>query len=318
MEFLFAPLEGITYPEYRQIHHRLFPGANQYYSPFIAPGGNGEFKPGFLERLHPDAALGINLVPQIMANNPLAFIDTAMKLKALGYDEVNLNAGCPSGTVFAKHKGSGMLLDLKTLDSFLDTIFSKADISISVKTRMGVESTDEFRAILDIYNKYPIKKLIIHARDRSGQYQSIPDIEGFAEAFSKSSNPVAYNGDIFSHEDLNKIIKLVPSLQSVMIGRGAAANPALIRILQGGHSLQLKEFINFHDSLLGAYLSKMDERAAINRMKNLWYYMDCLFNADPKYIKAINKSKKLSDYKSAVSALCNCDFNGSAAFTAKE
>ena len=318
MEFLFAPLEGYTYPEYRKVHNRIFPGTDCYYSPFIAPSGRGEFKPGFLERLHPDIKYGIPLVPQILANNPLAFVDTARKLQDLGYNEVNLNVGCPSGTVFAKHKGSGMLTDLYSLEDFLDTVFSGTDVGISIKTRMGVLSTGEFPAILEIYNRYPIKKLIIHARDRAGMYQSTPDIEAFISALSASKNPVCYNGDIFSADDFAGLIDKTPNLQSVMIGRGLLANPALIRMLRGGVPLQLSEFREFHDSLIEAYLARLDEHITLNRMKSLWYYMDSLFDADAKLFKAIGKAKNLADYKTAISSLYSCRFKPCASFIAKE
>ena len=84
---------------------------------------------------------------------------TARKMMDFGYREVNLNLGCPSGTVVAKGKGSGFLSFPEKLDAFLDEIYSglaDTGLDISVKTRIGRYEQDEFYELLDIYNKYPI------------------------------------------------------------------------------------------------------------------------------------------------------------------
>ena len=152
----FAPMEGVTGASYRRIHSEMFPGADRYYAPFIAPDSQGNFRLKHLRDVLPDSNRGISLVPQILANSPEAFLSVAGQLRELGYEEVNLNAGCPSGTVVAKHKGAGMLSDLNTLDAFLDRVFSAAPVSVSVKTRMGMNSTHEFPAILEVYKRYPL------------------------------------------------------------------------------------------------------------------------------------------------------------------
>ena len=96
------------------------------------------------------------MIPQLLAKDGELAAWMIGELRALGYTEVNLNLGCPSGTVTAKGKGSGMLRDPAVLDAFLDAVFSHAEGPVSVKTRLGVSSPDEFAAILDIYDHYPI------------------------------------------------------------------------------------------------------------------------------------------------------------------
>ena len=310
MEFLFAPMEGVTNATYRRVHSGLFGGDITYFSPFIAPDAQGTFKQAFLRELMPDNNEGIRLVPQILANNPDAFIIVANKLKELGYNEINLNAGCPSGTVFAKHKGSGMLVDPVSYGAFLDRIFDSTDLNISIKTRMGVSSTDEFDSLMELYNKYPIHRLIVHARNRDGMYRSKPDIETFARAAVGCSFPVYYNGNIFSPADHSSITAKAPFIDGVMIGRGAVANPALFRIISGGSGLTAAELKNFHDTLLEAYLSQgLFADFAVSRMKELWYYMIYCFPDSTKQYKALNKSRKLDDYRSAVNILfSSCQF----------
>ena len=307
MEYLFAPMEGITFALYRKIHHQLFPGTAEYYTPFIAPDSTGSFKPKYLRELTADRDAGLVVIPQLLASNPNAFNITARKLQDLGFDEVNLNAGCPSGTVFSKHKGAGMLNDLSALDAFLDQVFSSAEKNgyrISIKTRMGVHSTKEFPPILEIYNRYPLTKLIIHARDRDGQYKSIPDLTGFAEACRNCRCPATYNGNLFSPGHMQQILTAAPEVKSVMVGRGAAANPALVRTLTGGETLRCEELQHFHDMLFDAYrVNGLSTAFTVERMKQLWYYMHWMFPEAKKEYKALLKAKSDVDYLAAVNML---------------
>lgn len=312
MDFLFAPMEGVTYSAYRRVHNRLFPGAAEYYTPFISPDSKGSFKPKFLHELTRDAEDGVNVIPQLMANNAEAFSITARKFRDIGFDEVNLNVGCPSGTVTAKKKGSGMLEDIPSLDLFLDRIYSEAEsagIKISIKTRMGVHRTSEFPSILEIYSKYPVSKLIIHARDRDGLYRSEPDLPGFASAVGSCRCPVSYNGNVFSREDLDRVLSYVPDLSSVMVGRGIAANPSLIgNLVIPSSALSAERMELFHDSLIETYLSEgLCERFTLERMKQLWYYMIHMFSDCRKEQKAILKSQTLHDYRNAARVLFRSD-----------
>lgn len=304
MELSFAPMEGVTYAAFRRSHARLFGCADKYYAPFIAPNGDGTYKTGNRRDVLPENNEGITLIPQILCNAAEPFLLVAKELEAMGYDEVNLNAGCPSGTVVAKHKGSGMLRDLESLERTLDEIFSRCPLKVSVKTRMGVHSTEEFAAIMEVYKKFPIKLLTVHARDRDGLYKSSPDVDGFAKHVVSSPFPVEYNGNIYTAKDAEEISTRFPDMEWLMIGRGAVADPALPRRIKGGKPLSEAELKAFHDELLEEYLlSGLDEHHAIPRMKELWSYFKFKFPGEDKNMKSIFKSKNMPDYKSAVSFL---------------
>ena len=236
-------------------------------------------------------------------NRAEPFLRVAEQLHELGYEEVNLNIGCPSGTVVAKHKGAGMLLDLRSLDDCLADIFSRCPVEVSIKTRMGMESVEEFGEILEIYNKYPVKRLIIHARARAGMYKSRVDLPAFLAALPKCRCPVWYNGDIFSPEDMTKLAG-ADGLAGVMLGRGAVADPALPRLLRGGDALSAGELKAFHDALLEHFLAEgLGEQAAMARLKELWFYMLYKFPDSKKEAKALLKAQRLGDYTAAVEAL---------------
>lgn len=299
----FAPMEGISSRIYRQTHARLFGGVEEYFAPFIAPDGSGKFKASALRDVLPENNQGIRLIPQLLVNRPEPFLRVAEQLHGLGYAEVNLNIGCPSGTVVAKHKGAGMLLDLRSLDDCLAEIFSRCPIAVSVKTRMGVERTEEFAEVLEIYNKYPIQRLIIHARARAGMYKSRVDLPAFLAALPECRCPVWYNGDVFSPEDMDKL-KAADGLAGVMLGRGAVADPALPRLLRGGNGLSAGELKAFHDALLERFLAEgLGEQAAMARLKELWFYMLYKFPDSKKEAKGLLKAQRLSDYTAAVEAL---------------
>ena len=306
--FLYAPMEGITLSRFRQIHHELFPGVSEYYTPFIAPDSNGGFRAKFLRELTADCGR-VQVIPQLLVNNADAFSLTADRLFDLGFREINLNAGCPSGTVFSKHKGAGMLRDPATLDTLLDCIMDHAESKgyrISVKTRMGVHSTDEFPRILEIYEKYPIKKLIVHARCRDDFYEGRADLTGFAETVSDCRIPLVYNGDIASEKDLVALRMAAPQVRNVMIGRAAVTNPALFRVLQGGNQLTLRELKEFHDRLTQAWLEDgLSPVFTVERMKTLWSYMQAMFPENRREVKAIMKSRTMDSYRSAVGTLLN-------------
>lgn len=315
MELSFAPMEGITYSIYRRVHAELFPGADLYYAPFIAPDSTGKFKAGNLRDVLPENNAGIKLVPQLLCNAAAPFLAVARELADLGYEEVNFNIGCPSGTVVAKYKGAGMLGDPVQLDACLADIFSRCPLRVSIKTRLGLHGAEEFPAIVEIYRKYPLSRLIVHVRDRDGMYKSKPDREAFA-AVLDCPFPVEYNGNIFTPADLDSLVARYPALDAAMLGRGAVTNPALFREFRGGEALTVKELQAFHDRLTEEYLaSGLAPNFTVSRMKELWFYQLCMFPESDRAGKAILKARTLSDYRAAVSALfANVDLDPTAGF----
>ena len=299
-------MEGITLFRYRMIHHRMFPGAAEYYTPFIAPDSKGSFRPKYLRELTSDCN-SLRVIPQLLVNNAEAFCATAEKLRELGFGELNLNIGCPSGTVFSKHKGAGMLTDLASLDAVLDGIYSHAEqkgYRVSIKTRMGVHSTEEFPAILECYRKYPISKLIVHARCRDDFYRGEADLSGLASSIGECLFPVVYNGNIAAPEDLEKVSLAAPQIESAMIGRAAVSNPALFRWFKTGEQLRLEELKAFHDELVETWMEDgLSPAFTVERAKTLWTYMQELFPEAKREIKAVLKARNMPDYRIAAETL---------------
>ncbi len=304
MKFYFAPMEGITTFLYRNAHAKYFAGVDQYFTPFLMPNQKRIFRTRELQDVLPEHNQGVHLVPQILTKKPEEFIKTAKELQKMGYDEVNLNVGCPSKTVVSKGKGSGFLSHLEELDEFFTEIFDKLDMKISVKTRVGMYSESEFGEILEIYNKYPISELIIHPRVQKDFYSGKPYINTFSKAVKDSSNEVCYNGDITSVDDFQKLRKKFPQVHAFMIGRGLLYNPALIRQIKGGPALSKEELLKMHNQIYEAYKGYVSgEKNVLFKMKDFWSNPVKLFTNYEKYAKKIKKAQNLKSYEQAVDAL---------------
>ena len=108
MKFYLAPMEGITGYIYRNAYEKYFHNVDRYYTPFIIPNQSRKFKTRELTDILPENNKAKNVIPQILTNDAEGFIHTATRLEEFGYEEVNLNLGCPSSTVVTKFRGSGL------------------------------------------------------------------------------------------------------------------------------------------------------------------------------------------------------------------
>lgn len=304
MKYYLAPMEGITGHIYRNAYEKYFHNIDKYFTPFIVPNQSLSLKTKELRDLLPENNKGLNIVPQILTNDSEGFILTANKLKQLGYDEINLNLGCPAGTVVSKRRGSGFLAYPEELDKFLDEIYKIKDMKISIKTRLGKEMPEEFYNLIEIYNKYPLEELIIHPRTREDFYGNTPNLKIFKEALSLSKHSICYNGDIFTTENYNEIVKEFSEIDKVMLGRGILANPGLIGEIKDNKFISKEILKEFHDEIFENYTVLLSEdKNAMYRMKELWGYMSHIFTDNKKYYKKIKKAQKAKDYREAVSKL---------------
>ena len=286
MRYYYAPLEGITDATFRALHHKYFPGVDKYFMPFISPTIHRCLTNREARELPKADSVPFTAVPQLLGKNVEDMLWAIDVCRDLGYDEVNINLGCPSGTVVSKGKGSGMLSDIYALDEFLDAIYAKATLPVSLKTRIGVNDSENWEKLLEIYRDYPVKELTVHPRIRKAFYKGDCDMPSFAQAVENSPFPVCYNGNINSLADAEKIAARFPTVESIMIGRGLVANPGM---LSGGTDRDtLKAFLNeLSDTYCTVFESK---RNAIYRMKDNWHYLISLFEGSDKLWKEMRKS----------------------------
>ena len=305
MRYYFAPMEGLTDSIFRRIHHKYFPGVDRYYMPFLSPTIHRTLTHREDRELPMADSVACSAVPQVLTKVPEDFLWAARVCADRGYGEVNLNIGCPSGTVVSKGKGSGMLRDTVALDRFLEEIFAASPLPVSVKTRLGLESPGEFPAILEVLNRYPIRELTIHPRVRRQFYDGAVFMEMFDYAVSNSRNPLCYNGDILSLSQAEAIARKYPAVEAVMIGRGLVADPGM---LSGGTQIPaLEEFLR---ELLEVYEVEFGgARNAMFRMKENWGFLHSRFEGSDKLWKALRKTTDVSEFKTLSSQILHtCPF----------
>ena len=293
MNRYFAPMEGLTDSVFRRLHHTYFPGVDRYYMPFISPTMHRTLTPREARELPPADSVPFAAVPQVLTKVADDFLWAAEQCARFGYSEVNLNLGCPSGTVVSKGKGSGMLADPEQLDRFLDAVFSAASIKISVKSRLGITDPQEFPKLLEIYNRYPIVELTLHPRVRKAFYSGSVDMDMFAYCAANSVNPVCYNGDIRNASDIENIAKQFPTVRSVMIGRGLIGDPGM---LSGGTTVPALE--GMFNAMLEEYMALFGgSRNAMFRLKEHWGFLLHRFDNSEKLGKRLRKTTDLAEYK---------------------
>lgn len=305
MNLYLAPMEGITTYIYRNAYNHYFGGIDKYFTPFIA---SKKMNRRELNEILPEHNETITVVPQILTNRANEFLQITKKIAEYGYQTVNLNLGCPSGTVTARKRGAGFLGVPDELDRFLYEIYDKSPIRISIKTRIGVESIEEWEHLLAIYQKYPIAELIIHPRLQKELYKFTPHKEAFSAAISALPDiPLCYNGEITSPKSYETLLTSVPKADCIMIGRGILRNPALAAQLKKNNAAELFTRENlkaFHDEIFAGYAAQMaGETPTLFKMKDLWTYLSESFAASDRYLKKIRKSSDYTEYKIAVNNL---------------
>ena len=305
MIYSLAPMEGITGHAFRRVHAECFGALDRYYTPFLAPPRVGSsFGGKAFKEIDPANDEGLNVIPQLLTKNADEFVWATKLLADMGYREVNLNLGCPSGTVVSKGKGAGFLRNLDELEVFLRDVCERSPLPVSVKTRLGLEDDAEYERILDLYCSLPLAELIVHPRVQKDRYQGKPRWEPYGETLARASFPVAYNGDIFGEEDQAALVAAYPQTRHIMLGRGLLANPALVRMLAGGVPATASELKQFHDKLFHAYVDEIGGNAVF-RMKEWWFYAKCAFTDPMAVHRAVRKVRKINEYEVAVEKVFN-------------
>jgi tRNA-dihydrouridine synthase len=305
-----APLEGVTDSIYRNTFMKYYGGVDKVYTPFISPNSTFKFTTREFKDIDPEKNDVSITVPQLLTNNSEHFLWAVKEIAALGFKEINFNLGCPSGTVVAKKKGSGLLYYPAELDKMLYEVFEglPAGVEISVKTRLGKNEPEEFYEILDIYNKYPISELTIHPRIQSDYYKEPVRPEFFDYAVAHSRAPLVYNGDINTIANIKTFEEKYDSVSALMLGRGLIANPELAqwykKSLDDNSHPDLNTFKDFHDDLLSQYTEILSgEKPVLHRMKEFLFYWQQLFPNQEKTIKKLRKANRLAEYKSLADSL---------------
>ena len=300
-QYYLAPMEGITNATFRRTYHAHFKSMDKYFTPFLCPHTKRDLTTKEKKEILPENNEGMYVVPQILTNQAEGFLETAGKLEQYGYREINLNLGCPSKTVITKGRGSGFLAFPAELREFLDKIFSRTNLKVSIKTRIGRDDTLLWEELLSIYSEFPLEELIIHPRIQKEFYKGTPHIEAYEAAYRIKNCPICYNGDMFCKEEIENFWKRFPNTDAMMLGRGILRDPCLYEKLfeseEMDASVWKQKVRSFHDALLDAYIEEMSgDRNVLFKMKELWFYLWESFDGSKQLIKKLKKSGSVSEY----------------------
>jgi len=299
----FAPLQGYTDAAYRNAHNLYFGGIDRYYTPFVRiekdAFRNKDIKDIAIENNHVP-----NLVPQLIASETDEMQRIVQLFVENGYNEIDINLGCPFPLMVKKKKGSGLLPYPEKIKELLNTINQYPEIQFSIKMRLGLQSPTECLELLPVLNDTPLKHITMHPRLGTQQYKGDVDLVGFNLFYEKCTRPLIFNGDILNVEDINKIRKLYPDLAGIMIGRGLLINPALALEYQNGEELSADEFkekmMQMHENIYEHYRNRLEggDAQILNKMKTFWEYP--YPGLDRKIKKRIHKCTRLDKYKGII------------------
>lgn len=303
MKYYAAPMEGLSGYLWRRVHAELFGPADKYFTPFLSPNATCSFQRKELDEIEPEHNRGLCVVPQLLTNRSEHLLWAARELYDRGYREINLNLGCPAGTVTAKRKGSGLLAWPEELERLLEESFAglPAGMRLSVKTRIGKNSPDEWPRLLEIYRRFPLSELIVHPRVQKEFYSGQAHRELFP---AEGPWPRVYNGDLFTADDVAQLRRSFPETERLMLGRGLMQEPGLLRQLRGGAPASLSELREYHDRLLAAYRQRLSgDQPVLHRMWELWAWLIARFPGGEDCLKRMRKARNLADYQAAVDTL---------------
>lgn len=298
MKFYLAPLEGVTNYLFRQKFDKYFHSVDKYYIPFLTPKDNSLKKKEYNDIDIRNNKLSAKVVPQILSHDAKNTLWLISELEKRGYDEVNLNFGCPSRTVTAKRKGAGILNDLNLLDDYLNELFSNTSIKISIKMRLGFNDTSSFYKILEILNKYNIYELIIHPRTANDQYTGKLHLDYLDNLNEKTDFDIIYNGECNSLKDIEYIKNRFPYIKGIMFGRGLIQRPYLLNNYNDNEIIE--SIRNFYKELANESVELYTWGNAQFYLKQILAYLFKSFDIPLNLYKKIFKSNSFEEFNDSV------------------
>lgn len=303
-------MRGITTMHYRRAFVRHFHGLDIEMAPFISTVSAGRINPKLLKDVLPENNSGLPLIPQLIGNKADDFVQMAIALHDLGYEEINWNLGCPHKPIRKKRRGSGLLPYPDTVDALLDQICDRSPCRISVKVRLGISDPSELMKLIPVLNQYPLSEVIIHPRTAEQMYNGTVDLDAFEDALQILKLPVCYNGDINDLAFFKTLKKRFPEIDRYMLGRGLLANPFLCEEIKSELSYFMKydnrierieRIAAFHSDVLASYEAILHgDHPVLGKMKEFWTYQSTHLSNGRNMFKKLKKTQHLATYKAIV------------------
>lgn len=302
-----APLQGFTEFPYRNAMHKIIGGVDKYYTPYLRFQNDASLKKKDIKDVLPENNT-TPVIPQILVNNSADFIQLANFLSDNGYNELNLNLGCPYPMVTNRDLGAGLLKQPEQIIQMLDESLPKINIAISIKVRSGLYNAKEIKILLPQLDQFPLTEIIIHPRIAKQLYRGYANTEVFEECLSLTKHNLSYNGDITSLDQFNDIRNSFGTTNHFMIGRGLLYNPFLAQEIKNNRIYTLTEKLQklneFHNLVYNySKQATSGDSHLLNKMLQFWTYFAYSFCEPKKTIKAIKKCKNESSYLQIINNL---------------
>jgi tRNA-dihydrouridine synthase len=302
---LSSPLQGFTDFRFRNAINTYFGGIDTYYSPYIRLNGKMVIKPSYERDLLPENNLDLEVIPQVITNDADEFLFVAKYVRELGYKELNWNLGCPYPMVTKSGMGSGLISNTEKINTVLERAHAETDILVSMKMRLGYETTQEILDVFPILDQYPLKNIAIHARLGKQLYKGGVHLDAFQACIDATQHKLYYNGDITSVAKFREMQERFPTIDHWMIGRGLIADPFLPGMIKQNTTEyptnKMALFSDFHETLYQGYSESLSGPSHILlKMHHLWEYFSVIFSNPHKVQKKINKTKNIRNYELAV------------------
>lgn len=305
MEIHFAPLQGYTDNAYRRLHANLCGGVDTYYTPFIR-WEKGDVRGKDIVDILPERNEGIHLIPQIICADPGDFNRLCDIIQEHGYQEIDLNMGCPAPMQTKLKRGSGILPHPDSVERLCQEMTRRQDVRFSAKMRLGLDDKEQWRPLLPILNDAPLQHITLHPRIATQMYKGEVDMPAFGEFASLVRHPLIYNGDILTPGDIQRIATSFPTLKGIMIGRGLLARPTLAAEYRQGEewteSRRRKTLLDMHKEMLDHCTQKykVDSQILLH-IHAFWEYQEGFLGR--KAWKKIMKAGSMRNYLEAVKSI---------------
>ncbi|MCH5223090.1 MAG: tRNA-dihydrouridine synthase family protein [Muribaculaceae bacterium] len=307
MKILFAPIQGHTDAAYRHFHSEIYGVQLPYYTPFIRLE-KGSIRPRDLKDIKSELNDNHTIIPQIIFRDRKELFTLVELLVKEGIKEIDLNMGCPFPLQTGHGRGAATISNSEVAKAVEDVVKSYPDITFSVKMRLGMENPEEWKSLLPSLNKINLRHIVLHPRVAKQQYGGEPNLEQFAEFLKLSHNPVIYNGDLKTPDDICNIKEKFPKIEGVMLGRGLLGRPSLVNEYLEGKELpkedRIIKMLDFHSQLFNHYSEVLcGDSQIISKIQPFWEYAEDEIGRKPW--KAIKKASNIAKYQTAVASVQN-------------
>ena len=298
-------MQGYTDFEYRRIHARHCGGVDTYYTPFIR-WEKGGIREKDLKDIMPENNEGLHLVPQIICADTDEFNRLADTIQEHGYEEMDLNMGCPAPMQTKLMRGSGILPHPTRVSALLKEMERRPEVRFSAKMRLGLEGKEEWRELSGMLNSSCLKHLTVHPRIGKQMYKGEVDMDAFNEVYDRIHLPIIYNGDVTSMEQVSSLSERYPGLHGIMMGRGLLARPTMAKECLMGeempHEERMSILMQMHEDMLGYCTRKykVDSQILLH-IHSFWEYQES--QLERKTWKKIMKAGNMKNYLEAIRKL---------------